>query len=452
MKKKLPLLLLLSAILMQISYIAVAENIDLVTLPTRDGVQLTIYNSEDLTLVRETRSITLKKGENRLQFSWANTLIDPTSVDFRPVEHKEDITLVDAVFPGQKPQHLIWNIDSKYEGQVKVEVSYFTSGLSWAMDYTAIANPEETNLKLKGYVSVLNRSGEEYENAEIRLIVGNVNLVEKIAELAKRKGIEPPAAGRDYDRIKKEAAREMFDKATPRTAAAPGAPAKAPEIVKEGLSEYFMFTIEGLQTVPNLWVKRIQAVNADSVKFDIVYRMRDFQYGPRPVRFYIFENDTERGLGDSPLPDGMLRVFRDNGRDGLAFYASQSLNYVPIRAKIEANLGTDDLVVFEIIKSGLERKEFSFAMSGMREYVNGWDEHGVWSGTVRNYRAKPIKFELRQIWDGDVEYSADMPSTLFDYRTVETIFTVEPRSKKTLLSKTLIHMGNNSKQSRILLK
>ena len=62
---------------------ALAAKEELVTLPRRDTVQLTIYNSVDLTLVRETRSLTFKKGNNRLQFSWANTLIDPTSVEFR---------------------------------------------------------------------------------------------------------------------------------------------------------------------------------------------------------------------------------------------------------------------------------------------------------------------------------------------------------------------------------
>ena len=54
-----------------------ARNVDLSTVPKRDSVQLTIYNSEDLTLVRETRTVTFKKGANPLQFSWANTLIDP---------------------------------------------------------------------------------------------------------------------------------------------------------------------------------------------------------------------------------------------------------------------------------------------------------------------------------------------------------------------------------------
>ena len=62
---------------------APASNVDLSTVPQRDTVQLTIYNSEDLTLVRETRKVTFKKGVNPLQFSWANTLIDPTSVELK---------------------------------------------------------------------------------------------------------------------------------------------------------------------------------------------------------------------------------------------------------------------------------------------------------------------------------------------------------------------------------
>jgi hypothetical protein len=42
---------------------------------------LTIYNSEDITLVRETRTVTFKQGHQPAAvFSWANTLIDPTSV------------------------------------------------------------------------------------------------------------------------------------------------------------------------------------------------------------------------------------------------------------------------------------------------------------------------------------------------------------------------------------
>ena len=114
--------------------VAQARNIDLVTLPPRAKVQLTIYNSEYLTLVKETRSITFKKGINRLEFSWANTLIDPTSAYLRPLGHQKEIEVLDTTFPADRPQVLIWNVDSKFEGQVSVEVSYFTSGISWNAD------------------------------------------------------------------------------------------------------------------------------------------------------------------------------------------------------------------------------------------------------------------------------------------------------------------------------
>src|SRR5436189_6327035 len=73
--------------------------INVVTLPGRDTVQLTIYNSADLTLVKETRLLTFRKGLNKLEFSWANTLIDPTSVEFRALTHADQVDVVDASFP-----------------------------------------------------------------------------------------------------------------------------------------------------------------------------------------------------------------------------------------------------------------------------------------------------------------------------------------------------------------
>ncbi len=83
-----------------------AKNVDVSTLPDRDTVQLTIYNAEDLTLVRETRRITFRKGMNTLQFSWVNTLIDPTSVDLRFKSHASDLDVLDTTFPHDKPQML----------------------------------------------------------------------------------------------------------------------------------------------------------------------------------------------------------------------------------------------------------------------------------------------------------------------------------------------------------
>ncbi|MDP6445705.1 MAG: hypothetical protein QGG36_18380 [Pirellulaceae bacterium] len=441
-------ILLAALLILQVAAPASAKNVDLVTLPNRDTVQLTIYNSEDITLARETRSITLKKGANRLQFSWAGTLIDPTSVEFRPLEHADKIELADTVFPGQKPQHLIWNIESEYEGQALVEVSYFTSGLTWRMDYVATSNPQETELKFRGHVRVFNNSGEEYENAEVRLIVGKINLIEKIADLAKRNGQTPPKPSQPgFADLRNRVTRDSFRRAADAGAAGPADNAK--QVVKEGVSEYFMFSVEGQETIGNGWSKRMPAVNADGVEFDIVYRQRAYQYGPRPQRFFIWRNDLEHKLGDSPLPNGVVRIFRDNGNEGLSYMGQQTLQYVPVKAEIEVNLGADDLVVYEQRSTKTTRLNFQFNRSNS---VVGWDEKQSWIHTVRNYRDKPIAFELRLQWTGDVDVTPETETTSFDYRTIETKFAVAPMEKSEYEYSTTIHHGQNAKQNRVKLK
>src|SRR5437879_3798380 len=163
---------------------ASAVNVDLSTVPRRNTVQLTIYNSEDITLVRETRVVTFKKGVNPLQFSWANTLIDPSSVELKFLNDPDKLQVLDTTFPHDKPQVLYWNVQSDVDGAATIEITYFTSGITWSADYLAVADKDEANVALDGFVRVYNNSGEEYEQASVRLIVGKINLVEKIAQLA----------------------------------------------------------------------------------------------------------------------------------------------------------------------------------------------------------------------------------------------------------------------------
>src|ERR1043165_2500429 len=96
--------------------------LNVVTLPDRDTVQLTIYNSADLTLVKETRHLTFRKGLNRLEFSWANTLIDPTSVELRALTHADTVEVLDVSFPPRVANTLEWRIQSEFAGEATVEI------------------------------------------------------------------------------------------------------------------------------------------------------------------------------------------------------------------------------------------------------------------------------------------------------------------------------------------
>jgi len=106
----------IAILLLLVCLTAQAKNVDLSTVPKRNTVQLTIYNSEDITLVRETRLVTFKKGVNPLQFSWANTLIDPSSVELKFLSNAEKLEVLDTTFPHDKPQMLYWNVQSEFDG------------------------------------------------------------------------------------------------------------------------------------------------------------------------------------------------------------------------------------------------------------------------------------------------------------------------------------------------
>ncbi len=207
---------------------------ELVTTPKRDGVQLTIYNSADITMVRETRRLTFKKGVNRIQFAWSGTLIDPTSLRIAFKTRKDDLELLDTVFPPGRRDVLQWNIRSDFNGSARVELNYFTSGITWRADYVLLTNERENRADLKGFVRVINNSGEDYPNAKVRLVVGKINLVERIKDLARK--------GMTYSRLKPKHRRYLRDDFKRRVRRAEAAKTSAgagtlrrKHIVKEGL-------------------------------------------------------------------------------------------------------------------------------------------------------------------------------------------------------------------------
>jgi hypothetical protein len=447
-----------------------ARNIDLSTVPTRDTVQLTIYNSEDLTLVRETRRVTFKRGLNPLQFSWANTLIDPSSVDLRFRTRSAELDLQDTAFPHDKPQMLYWNVQSEMDGEAVVEITYFTSGITWSADYRCVSDPGETRMGFDGFVRITNHSGEDYADAQIRLVVGTINLVEKVARLAER-GVLSKTDADDYRAGRKKlrempavARRELMDVAAKGMAAAEAMAPK--DIVKEGLSEYFIFTIPGTESVANAWSKRMRLFAGQEVPFRIQYRYRPQEYGESLVRLYLLRNDEDSELGSTPLPDGIVRLYRDNGRDGLSFLTEQNIRYVPIGQQIELNLGTDPEVVHEQVRLKSFRDSFWYSRHGVNVYyspdeghriqvrdtIAGWDDHQHWIDRIRNYRGEAIDVEIRRSFDGHVVFKSGLGSKLHDYRTPQFSARVEAGQRRDLAYELVFKQGYNKKQDNVTLK
>jgi hypothetical protein len=364
---------------------------------------------------------------------------------------------------------LYWNVQSELDGEATVEITYFTSGIRWQADYVCIANREETEMGFEGFVRVFNNSGEEYEDAQVRLVVGKINLVEKIAQLAQISQAGVPALPpKEAKRFAEEALRAPMSEAAP----APAAPAVAPppkpkEIIKEGLSEYFIYTIEGTETIQNGWSKRMRSFEGQTVPYKIQYRYRLPEYGDQLVRMAILTNDKESKLGTTPLPDGIVRVFRENGRDGLSFLVAQPVKYVPIGDKIELNLGADPNVIFELVKRRVWRDNLWVQVQGadlfkrvdepgieieVNSAIVGWDDHTLFAQRVRNYTAKPIDVEIRRPLPGQILFRSTLRAKNHDFQTVEYTATVKPAEKAELVYEVLQHQGRNAKQNNVTIE
>jgi len=381
---------------------APASAIELVTLPRRDKVQLTIYNSADLTLVRERRNLTLKKGWNWLQFMWANTLIDPTSLSLEPLKKADKIDIQQLVFPARLRELGRWLIRSEVSGQVPFEITYFTSGLSWRAFYMGTLSQDEKTMYMQGYVRVGNNSGEDYENAQTRLIVGKVHLLDEIAELAKRQypyGCPLPIVhDKKYDYSASIVADELSlkgrlgvngffeDKELRRK-----------EIKKEGLSEYFLYTIEGTETIADKWGKRLLSFKAEDINVTSLYKYDEERWGNQTIRFVSFANDEEHNLGETPIPNGTVKIYSQADEQGyLSYVGGTGIKYIPVNEEVELNLGPARLVKAEPTMMDFKTDNYVFDSNSE---ICGWDEIRSWQIEITNTRTLPIEIEITRGFD-----------------------------------------------------
>ncbi len=412
--------------------------VDLVTLPNRDTTQLTIYNSADLTLVRDARSLTLKEGNNKLQFSWANTLIDPTSLSMQPKAHADQIEIADLTYPPRVQNLGLWNIHSEVGGSVPVEITYLTSGLSWRAFYMGTLTEDEKTMQLDGYVVVSNNSGEDYENAQTRLIVGQVHMLDEIAELARQQyPYGRPGEGVPVYpmAMRVPAAPVMEGMARGGMLAMDVAAMKPKEIKKEGLSEYFLYTIEGTETIPDTWSKRLPSFSADEIPVVNLYKFEEEMHGTGVVRYLSFKNDDEHKLGQTPIPGGNLKVYRTADEAKHLSYAGQSeFKYIPVGEDVELNLGGVADVIVEPKLMDERTDNYRFDKNGN---INGWDEIRTFKLELKNTRPLPVKLEINRnlptsYWEVKNLDDADKYYEKVDLDTVKYTLTLKPQSEKTI--------------------
>jgi hypothetical protein len=437
---------------------APASAIELVVLPRPEAMQVTIYNSADLTLVRDTRKLTLKPGWNWLQFMWTNTKIDPTSLSLRPLEQADKIDIQQLVFPARLKDIVRWLIRSEVEGSVPFEITYFTSGLSWRAVYEGTLSTDESTMDLKGYVRVENQSGQEYVNTQTRLLLGKVRLLDPIATLAGRQYPYGPERAeeklncffddKDKSTVKKEAETLIgISGLGGDFAGGVSLVYEMKKIEKEGLSEYFLYTIEGTEDLPEAWGKRLESLDVSGIPVKSLYKYDEERYGGyggQTVRFVSFKNDTEHELGTTPLPEGNIRIFRRlNDAKNLSYVGQSEFKYIPVNEDVELNMGGSERVKVEPKLMDIKTAHHTF---DKENNVSGWDEIETWQMKMTNTRDIPAEFEITRgfgtnYWDletSDVDYKKH------DNSHARFTVTLEPRGEKTFTYTVTKYQGQRN--------
>ena len=121
MKRTVLLLLMLAAT-------AAQARVKLVALPERARVVVSLTHP-DATLVEEERILTLQKGVNKVDFSWAAVNIDPSSIQIRMLGHPDKVLVLNTSYPPNE-NALVWEVSSPGAQEERVRISYLLTGLN----------------------------------------------------------------------------------------------------------------------------------------------------------------------------------------------------------------------------------------------------------------------------------------------------------------------------------
>jgi hypothetical protein len=163
-----------------------------------------------------------------------------------------------------------------------------------------------------------------------------------------------------------------------------------------------------------------------------LYKFEEERYGASVNRFLSFKNDEAHKLGQTPIPDGGLTVYRfADDQKHLSYEGQSSFKYIPVNEEVELDLGAVADVVVE--PNLIETRTDNYRFDNNRN-IAGWDEIQVFAVHVRNAREVAVQVEITRNFGSpywNLRRTGDVGR--FEKVDVDTIkFTVElpPHAKK----------------------
>ncbi|HTK81491.1 MAG TPA: DUF4139 domain-containing protein [Bacteroidota bacterium] len=275
-----------------------------------------------------------------------------------------------------RPQ-LEWLVSNTKEGNHKAEISYLAGALSWNANYVALLDKSETGLDLTGWVTLTNNSGTSFENAGLKLVAGDVNIVQE----------QFRARGGRTDMFMAKAAEE-------------------PQFKQTDLFEFKLYSLQRKTDIRNNETKQVELVSGKNVTSKKVfiydgladqwrswYNSYDYrsqssfgqQSNPKVGVYVTFKNDEKSGLGIA-LPKGKVRVYKrdDDGKE--QFIGEDEIDHTPKDEEMRLYLGN----AFDLVG---ERSQTDFKSGGGGMFSRSYAEETV-QIKVRNHKSEPVEVQI----------------------------------------------------------
>jgi len=355
------------------------------SLVERESIALTVYNPS-VSLIQERRTLSLNKGVNEFRVTWAGVTVHRDSVRLVP-EDEGNVVVRDVVHLQSDPNTVIWHLDAKRAGPQKVSISYYAAGFSWNADHVMTVDENEKQLWLKTWAGVTNASGENYTDAMIRLVMGDVRVI-SVGGVARAEALEGAQSG----------ANVAMDAMMPAPAAFP--------FSREGFAEYTFFTLERPETLESGDTKRVALAASTTIPVRKVYTFDPNQFGGNVAMQYWFDNEKDYQLG--AIPPGLLRAYRRENDGRLSLLGEDRLPYVPVDETAKIYLGNARNVIVETAQTDYQQSEEQWSPDKSR--LVSYIEEKAFKVTITNRKAQTIELIVRQYTPTDADLVSSEPT------------------------------------------
>ena len=262
---------------------------------------------------------------------------------------------------------LVWLLENTQRDQ-RVEVSYLTNNINWHSDYVMVINDDDTRADLTGWVTLDNRSGTSFKQAQLQLVAGDV----------RRVGPE-----------RQQVAMMEVARAGAR-----------PDFASEGLFEYHLYTLQRQTDLLDNEQKQVMLLEAQAIavrkRYTFEGRNGLFRaaVGSQVVNENVqvkleFENRSSDQLG-MPLPRGVVRVFKADQSGAQQFVGEDRIDHTPRDEVIEIQVGE----AFDILGT---RRQMKYDALGRCSSASDWEIE------LRNRKDEDVTINVIEHAGGDWE-------------------------------------------------